>query len=196
MEAINGIILAGGKARRMGGTDKGLSLLQGQPMVLHVIERLKPQLTSLLISANRNREQYRQFNYPVVNDGDDLFLGPLAGIASAIQVTEPPLVLITPCDTPLLPTDLVSRLHETLNQSDSTIAVAHDGERLQQLCFLAQRSILDSIIQQLKQDQRRVQRWINSLNPAICTFDDPLAFSNINTPDEQRQMEQRLMETP
>ena len=178
----------------MGGEDKGLTRLQGKPMVQHVIERLTPQLSTLVISANRNQERYQQYGYPVVADGDEQFQGPLAGIASGIQATDTPLVLVSPCDTPLLPTNLVSRLYNLLQQSDSSIAVAHDGERLQQLCFLAKRSILDSITEQLEQEQRRVQQWINSLNPVICTFDQPIAFSNINTPEEQQRIAQQLEE--
>ena len=194
MESISGIILAGGKARRMGGEDKGLTLLNQRPMVQHVIERLTPQLDTLVISANRNHDAYRQFGYPVISDRDADFQGPLAGIASAIALTETPLVLVSPCDTPLLPENLVTQLHHTLKQSDSTIAVAHDGERLQQLCFLARRSVLGSITALLDRDERRVRVWIDSLNPAVTQFNTPLAFSNINTPKEQQQIEQQLQQ--
>lgn len=172
----------------MGGEDKGLIPLQGQPMVQHVIERLAPQLETLVISANRSHVAYEQFGYPVVSDMDEDFQGPLSGIASAIALTKTPLVLVTPCDTPLLPTNLVEQLYTTLQQSDRSIAVAHDGERLQQLCFLARRSVVDSIHQLLNQGERRVRVWIKSLQPAIASFNNPLAFSNINTPEEQQQI--------
>jgi molybdopterin-guanine dinucleotide biosynthesis protein A len=194
MEQISGIILAGGRARRMGGEDKGLSLLAGRPLVEHVIERLSPQLTTLVISANRNHAAYQQFGYAVLSDRDGDFQGPLAGIASAIAITESPLLLVTPCDTPLLPENLVARLQQTLEQSQRPIAVAHDGERLQQLCFLARRSILGSITTQLNRGERRVRHWINALQPAITHFNAPLAFSNINTAEERQQMEQVLQE--
>ncbi len=192
MEQISGIILAGGKGRRMGGEDKGLTLLRDRPMVQYVIERLTPQLDTLVISANRSHGEYRQFGYPVISDRETSFQGPLAGIASAIEHTETPLVLVSPCDTPLLPTNLVAQLYDTLQQTDHPIAVAHDGERLQQLCFLAKRTILDSITTHLDRGERRVRYWIDSLQPAIAVFDGPLAFSNINTPEEQLQIEQVL----
>lgn len=192
MRQITGIILAGGRAQRMGGEDKGLTQLQGRPMVQHVIERLRPQVSSIVISANRNRAQYEALGYPVVSDGDELFNGPLAGIASAIEHTHSEWVLVTPCDTPLLPTDLVSQLMESLQQSESSIVVAHDGERMQQLCFLAPTAILGSIQQQLAAGERRVYRWLESLNPAICQFESPLSFANINTPEEQLWIESEL----
>ncbi len=191
-DEINGIVLAGGKSRRMGGEDKAFSLIQGQPLITYVIDRLQPQLSTLVISANRNHHQYSRFGYPVVSDNEPDFPGPLAGIASGIEQTSAPLVLITPCDTPLLPTDLVERLYNTLSHSDTAVAVAHDGSRLQHLCFLAERGILPSIQQRLQQKLPRVGDWIESQSPAICRFDDPLAFTNINTPQERQQIEQVL----
>lgn len=176
----------------MGGEDKGLTLLHGGPMVQHVIELLRPQVSSIVISANRNQQRYEEFGYPVVSDMDDQFNGPLAGIASAIQMTDSPLVLVTPCDTPLLPANLAEKLNGALKSSSSQIAVAHDGERMQQLCFLASRTILKSITEQLEQDQRRVYRWLDSLNPAVCHFDSSMPFFNINTPEQQSTIEQML----
>jgi len=193
MKGITGIILAGGRAQRMGGDDKGLTTINGKPMVEHVIERLVPQVSSLVISANRNQQRYEEFGYPVTEDKNNKFDGPLAGIASAIEITDTPLILVTPCDTPLLPTDLVEQLHHAMQQSDSVIAVANDGERMQQLCFLASRSIVNSIRERLANDERRVYRWLESLNPAVCDFHSTLLFSNINTPEEQSAIEQQLL---
>ncbi|MBT3196930.1 MAG: molybdenum cofactor guanylyltransferase [Gammaproteobacteria bacterium] len=194
MDEITGIILAGGRSRRMGGEDKGLSLLKGQPMIAYVIERLRPQVETLVISANRNHTQYRQFGYPVVADslGEIPFQGPLAGIARAIHSTTTPYVLVTPCDTPLLPTHLVERLQSALQQGESPIAVAHDTVRLQPLCFLAKRSIHNTLTEQLNQGERRVQVWMESLQPSLCQFETPSLFSNINTPQERTAIEQQM----
>ena len=52
-DSITGLILAGGKARRMGGIDKGLIAFKGQPMVTHVIKHLSTQVGAILINANR-----------------------------------------------------------------------------------------------------------------------------------------------
>ncbi len=178
----------------MGGDDKGLTTINGKPMVQHVIERLTPQVGTMIISANRNQRYYEAFGYPVISDYNDKFDGPLAGIASAIEITDTPLILVTPCDTPLIPADLVERLYESLQQTDSPIAVAHDGERMQQLCFLASHHIIDSIKERLADNERRVYRWLESLNPAICNFNSTMLFSNINTPEEQSAIEQQLQD--
>ncbi len=192
MEKISGIILAGGRASRMGGEDKGLTPLLGEPMIAHVIHRIQRQLTTLVISANRNQAQYQQFGFPVVSDHLNTFEGPLAGIARGMEAVETPLVLVTPCDTPLLPLDLVSRLQQTLLQSNRPIAVAEGDGRLQPLCFLARRTLLDSVNDSLQQGERRVHRWMDSLRPAHCHFDTPDAFININRPEQRSALEQSL----
>ena len=74
---ICGLVLAGGQGRRMGGVDKGLQLLQGRPLIQHVIDRLRPQVDSLLINANQNLERYAEFGCPVVSDRVGGFAGPL-----------------------------------------------------------------------------------------------------------------------
>lgn len=73
------VILAGGQASRMGGQDKGLIQLNGQPLVQHVIDKLAPQTPTLLINANRNQSQYQQFA-PVISDEFPDYPGPLGGI--------------------------------------------------------------------------------------------------------------------
>ena len=77
---VTGLIYAGGRATRMGGVDKGLELFRGRPLIEAVIDRLKPQCVSIVISANRNLERYAAWGYPVVRDLDDAFAGPLAAL--------------------------------------------------------------------------------------------------------------------
>ena len=81
---ITGVILAGGLARRMGGVDKGLIDLRGQPLVAHVIAALEPQVENIIISANRDLDRYTEFGYPVVTDTLPDHPGPLAGILSSM----------------------------------------------------------------------------------------------------------------
>ena len=106
---VTGLIYAGGRATRMGGVDKGLELFRGRPLIEAVIDRLKPQCVSIVISANRNLERYAAWGYPVVRDLDDAFGGPLAALAAAgaqsVVMTE--WVLTAPCDAPFFPEDLM-----------------------------------------------------------------------------------------
>ena len=110
-EFITGVILAGGRAQRMGGCDKGLIKLLGKPLVEYVIRALKPQVAEMIINANRNRERYAAYGYPIIADLMDGFYGPLAGMASAMQAARTPYIVTTPCDSPFVPSDLVKRLY-------------------------------------------------------------------------------------
>ena len=81
---VTGVVLAGGRATRMGGQDKGLINLNGQPLFEHVMSKLAPQVGSMVISANRNIEIYQSVEVNVLSDTLPDYPGPLAGILSAI----------------------------------------------------------------------------------------------------------------
>ena len=77
--AITGLILAGGRGSRMGGVDKGLQPFRGQPLAMHALQRLQPQVGDVMINANRNIPAYQAFGVPVWPDADpQAYAGPLA----------------------------------------------------------------------------------------------------------------------
>ena len=86
---ITGLILAGGRGSRMGGVDKGLQTFHGTPMVQHVLQRLAPQTSAVLINANRNVDRYAMFGVPVVADALPDFAGPLAGMLAGLDQCTP-----------------------------------------------------------------------------------------------------------
>ncbi|MGB5063699.1 MAG: molybdenum cofactor guanylyltransferase MobA, partial [Candidatus Competibacter sp.] len=133
--AVTGVILAGGRAERMGGRDKGLLPLAGEPLIAHGIRRLRPQVAELLISANRNHDAYRTYGCRVVGDDPDgRFRGPLAGMLAALRVAETPYLLTAPCDSPLLPVDYARRMLAALEREQTTVSVAY-GEDCWQPVF-------------------------------------------------------------
>ena len=189
-EAITGVILAGGLGRRMGGTDKGLQLLRGQPMVAWVIERLRPQVGELLINANQNGERYAEFGYRVVPDQIPDFAGPLAGLHAALSVAGQPLVLTVPCDSPFLPVDLVSRLLAALTAAKADLAVARTFEQVHPVFCLCRREVLPHLTEYLHGGGRKFERWYSTLNAVEVAFDDQAeAFANINTREELSRCE-------
>lgn len=192
-EQVTGVILAGGRATRMGGVDKGLVPVNGRPMITWVIDVLRPQVADVLVNANRNLDEYRAFGYPVIDDGDDEFRGPLAGIASGLRVATSRYVAFAPCDSPLVCNDLVARLGAALTQEKVRIAVAHDGERLQPVFALLERSLLDDLMRYLDNGGRKIDRWYAEHGYAQADFSDVAeSFANINAPDEKRALEQKL----
>ena len=133
--SITGVVLAGGRARRMGGEDKGLLPFRGQPLVSCALDALKAQADTVLINANRNLDEYRALGYPVIQDGTTTFDGPLAGLLSAMRAANTPYILIAPCDAPLMTGDLLERLVSRFNAVQDSglppeLCAAHDGERL------------------------------------------------------------------
>ena len=189
--SITGIILAGGKSRRMGGVDKGLMDFLGKPMVAHVLQRLAPQVDEVLINANREAERYAALGPPVVQDDIAGFAGPLAGLHKGMRVAAHPYVLTVPCDSPLLPMNLVQRLMQGLIERDADLAVAKTGVQAHPVFCLCRKSLLPDLEQFLNDGGRKIDAWYGRLNVAEVAFDDnPQAFANINTPGELLGLEQ------
>jgi molybdopterin-guanine dinucleotide biosynthesis protein A len=188
--AITGLVLAGGMGRRMGGVDKGLLELRGRPLVAWVVERLRPQVDSLLINANQNRERYAGFGCPVVADQIPDFAGPLAGLHAALSAASTPLVATAPCDSPFLPEDLVSRLFSALTAAGAEIAVARTFDQPHPVFCLCRRELLPHLAVFLAGGGRKFERWYATLKVVEVAFDDEAdAFENINTREELGRFE-------
>lgn len=188
-ERIAGLILAGGRGQRLGGLDKGLVHWAGRPLVAWAIAALAPQTATLLISANRNLPAYRAYGYPLVEDRRPGFVGPLAGIASALAVAPAPWLLCLPCDAPRSPADLGRRLAEALRADGAQIAIASDGIRLQPLHALIPAGLAASLEDYLAAGERSVQGWYRRHRVAVADFRDcPHAFANLNTPEDARRL--------
>lgn len=109
MTTITGVVLAGGKARRMGGVDKGLLELNGKPLWQHVADALMTQLSHVVVNANRHQEIYQVSGLKVIEDSLADYPGPLAGMLSVMQQEAGEWFLFCPCDTPYIPHDLAAR---------------------------------------------------------------------------------------
>lgn len=185
---ITGLILAGGRGMRMGGVDKGLQTLQGKPMIMHVMQRLQPQVDRIMINANQNLNRYREFSFPVWSDEKNDYAGPLAGMQAGLIHCETAYMLTVPCDTPMLPTDLVTQLATALEKSTADIAVAntkqHDRIQRQPVFCLMKKTVLTDLTAALERGVRKVDLWLAEKNVVDVVFDDETAFANINTLEE------------
>lgn len=182
---VTGVILAGGQARRMGGQDKGLVMLDGKPMIEIIIDVLKPQTAKLLINANRNHDRYSQYGLEMVADELSGYCGPLAGMASALKIINTDYIVTAPCDSPFIPLDLVQRLADALENKSTDISVAHDGERIQPVFCMIKKTLLQSLTDYLAAGERKIDRWFKQHDFAIADFSDkPETFDNINTHED------------
>ena len=190
---ISSIILSGGRATRMGGVDKGLISLQNKPLIQHVISRLQPQADEIFINANREIAQYESFGYKVLQDENQDFSGPLAGVLLGLKHAKHDLVLSVPCDSPLLPLDLVARLHSGMAKSHMDIAVARSDRNAHPVFCLMKKSVMPSLIAFLDAGERKVSAWQKSQKCCEVDFSDCSdAFVNLNTPQDLADLEQKI----
>jgi len=186
-------IIAGGQSRRMGGGNKGIKPLQEKMMITHVVERITPQSSAIVINANDAPEEYRALDYPLIADSITGHLGPLAGVLTILETFEDELVMILPCDTPLIPLDLVERMQTKLLQSDSDLCTIEADGNLHPIFMLLKRTLAPSIREFLEAGERRVGFWLKQQNYCVADFGDQAhAFSNINTPEEFERISREL----
>ena len=182
---ITGIVLAGGQGRRMGGVDKGLVELDGRPLVAHVIERLAPQVGTLLVNANQNAERYAALGYAVVPDAVGGFAGPLAGLHAGMTAARTSYVVTAPCDSPFLPHDLVSRLAVALDRANAGLAAARTFDQPHPVFALVRAAMLPHLADFLAGGGRKIDAWYATFANVEVAFDDEAdAFRNINTAAE------------
>lgn len=182
------IVLAGGRATRLGGIDKALVNFAGRPLIAHVLERLTPQVDDILINCNRNQAALARLGYPLISDEKLDYSGPLAGIISSLPACRHETVLVVPCDSPFLPDDLHDRLSALLT-ADKDLVIAHDSERLQPLFMLLRRALLPSLRDYREHGHYKVERWCMTQKVAIARFAEPRHFINLNTPEELKKAE-------
>ena len=192
-EAITGVVLAGGRGSRMGGADKGLQTLDGEPLAWHALSRLRAQVGPAAINANRHLEAYAAMGVPVWPDALPDHPGPLAGFLAALAHCKTPWLVTVPCDTPNFPLDLVERLASALEADAVDLALAatreHGEVRLQPVFCLLRASLVDSLREFMASGSRSVERWTAQQRRAVVVFDDAWAFFNANTLDELRQLQ-------
>ena len=189
---ITGVILAGGKGRRMQGKDKGLIELNGKLLIQHVISAIAPQVGQLVINANRNLQDYADLGYPVVRDSMADYQGPLAGFLATMDSVDTQQLVTVPCDGPSLPRDLVQRLVAEREQAAADIAVAHDGRRLQPVYALLPTRLKHDLKAFLDSGGRKIDLWYAQHNVVQVDFSDSAeAFVNINTPQDREELQRR-----
>ena len=191
---ITGLILAGGRAQRMGGIDKGLIPFHGKPLIESAIARLKPQVQTIVINANRNITKYAGYGYPVIVDETPDFSGPLAGFSVGLKACKTPYLLTSPCDSPLLPNNLVELLSTEMQRGDFQLVYASSKEAngkvwAQPVFCLMHANLQDSLANFLLTGDLKIDHWFKELRCSTVIFDDAQVFANVNTPEELKKLE-------
>ncbi|MGZ8192057.1 MAG: molybdenum cofactor guanylyltransferase MobA [Methylobacter sp.] len=179
---VTGVVLAGGLARRMNYQDKGLVNYQGRPLVSYSIAALAAIAGRVIISANRNFDQYQQFAVPVIADLTGGFDGPLAGLLAAMIHADTDVLVVMPCDSPLIKAEHLQKLLTVRSENDAGVAVAFDGKRLHPVFLAIKTTLQQSLQDYLASGQRKMDIWIEQQKMVKVDFsNEPEIFININT---------------
>ena len=198
--ATVGVLLAGGRARRMGGGDKCLRPLGGRPLLAHVVERVAPQVDRLVLNANGNPARFAGFGLPVAADLLPGALGPLAGVLTgmawaAAGAPDARWILTVATDAPFLPPDLAARLHAAVRRDGADMACAASDGRHHPVIGLwpvGLRSALEAALRD--EGITKVDRWTARYKLAVADFDagPPDPFFNANRPADLETAEKIL----
>ena len=189
---VVGVLLAGGQSRRMGGGDKALRPLGGVTLLDRVIERLRPQVDALVLNANGEPTRFARFALPVVPDGVPGFAGPLAGVLAGLdwaasQCPDCPYVASVATDAPFLPTDLVARLVEGLEEAGADLACAASGGRSHPVFGLWPVRLREDLRRAVFTEEiHKVDLWTAGHKLVTVAFaDEPVdPFFNANRPED------------
>lgn len=195
------VILAGGRASRMGGGDKGLRLLGGRPLLDRVLDRIAPQVGPVVLNANGDPARFAGYGLPVVADSLPDRPGPLAGVLAGLDwAADAGLdqIVSVAADTPFFPAALVPRLQSSA-QNGMALAASRDrdGRVWRQPTFgLWPVALRDDLRAALQEGLRKVVLWTDRHGAGQAVFEmdrgvDP--FFNVNTPEDLAEAH-RLLE--
>ncbi|MEO0810497.1 MAG: molybdenum cofactor guanylyltransferase MobA [Pseudomonadota bacterium] len=193
---ITGIVLAGGKSRRMGGGDKGGVEVAGKPMLQHIVDRFRPQVGRLAINANGDAKRFAAYGLDVFPDATRDYPGPLAGILAGMvwagkNTPKARWIASVPIDIPLLPLDLIARLRAACAANPVAVAIAGSNGRLHPVIGLWPIGFSGDLAAALENGVRKVQHWTSRHHAIAVDFPaveiagrcvDP--FFNVNTPQD------------
>lgn len=169
----------------MGGRDKGLVEFRDRPMIGHTIELVRPHVDSLIISCNRNELRYQSLADKTVVDPLDDFQGPLAGILAGLKACDTELLLVLPCDTPLLSNEILERLLAAARAKPDHITVLAESGGLHPLHAVIPANLCADLEQWLSGGQRAVQRWMRNHPFQLVDISDMSEqLYNLNTQQE------------
>ena len=190
---IGGVILAGGKASRMGFRDKALSLMHGRPLLEYVASNAANQVEHLVLNVNHNIQHYQIFGLPIVPDRDASYHGPLLGILSAMHWFQSEqadkgisYLACFPGDVPEFPQDVVSQLAQKLSKESNAVAYIFHQNQIQSLFSLWDLGVIRQVEEAVAAGSYGPKLLFGSLNAVAVYCDDnsPGIFYNINNEED------------
>lgn len=171
----------------MGGADKGLMPFHGRPLIDIAIDKIKPHVADIMVSANRNLSDYERRGYRVLKDEplrDDSpgYEGPLAGILTALKACKTPWLMVLPCDAPMFPGDITAQLWDCID--DQHKAAHIDGHPTFALIHVSHLQKLETFLQH---GERKLGKWLEIIGSVAHDGGSEASFRNLNTPQDLAQ---------
>ena len=194
-----GLLLAGGLSRRMGGGDKCLRPLGGRPVLAHIIERARPQVSALVLNANGDPARFAAFGLPVAPDVIEGFAGPLSGVLTGMEwaaAHRPDAAWLATfaTDAPFFPRDLVARLPAAIERGKADMACARSDGQDHPVFGLWPVHLRADLRRAMEEGVRKVDLWTARYKLAVAEFEtapfDP--FFNANRPEDLAEAERLL----
>jgi len=200
---VVGLVLAGGRATRMGGGDKCLLTLAGRPILAHLVERLRPQVRRIVLNVNGDLDRFSAFGLPVAGDPVEGHAGPLAGVLAGLEwaaakAPDCPWVLSVPGDGPFVPRDLVARLLGEAQAGAEVVTVSAAGNRNPVVALWAVALAADLRRALIEEKLAKVDTFAERRRRVVVDWPDrPVdPFFNANSPEELAEAERLLPLAP
>ena len=179
----------------MGGGDKCLRYLAGRPLLEHIVERARPQVSTLILNAGGEAERFGAYGLPVVADTVPGFAGPLAGVLTGLEWAADnavPWLASFATDAPFIPLDLVARLAGAVEAAGADMASAASDGRAHPVFGLWPVALKGELRRAIEtEDMRKIDRWTARYHLVQVDFPcrpiDP--FFNVNSPEDLARAE-------
>jgi molybdopterin-guanine dinucleotide biosynthesis protein A len=193
----SGIILAGGRSTRFGGGEKSLKPVNGQPMICHVREAIKPLVDEIIVSVRGEEQRNRVF--PYLLDGNNAFvydelsdIGPLAGMLPSLKAARGEYVVVVACDMPLVNTRAIELLFEKAKGHDAAVPIGDDGFLEPLHAVYRREPMIRAVEESIKKGERRIASPLNHLKDVVYVPVDQIrkvdpelkTFLNVNRAED------------
>lgn len=172
---ITGIILSGGKGSRL-GTEKGLAVYGGKPLVSYSIAALEPLCGEILLSANNELESYLQFGLKIVED-EVKGVGPMGGILACLKRSKTSYNLVLSCDIPFVETALLSYLLSQIENYQVVVPV-HGNNLLEPLCGFYNTNVISCLEESVHSGDYKLMDFLRLIKLKTIVIDNRLPFFN------------------
>jgi molybdopterin-guanine dinucleotide biosynthesis protein A len=184
---ISGAILAGGRARRMGGADKGALEIGGRRIIDRQLAELAAIAADVLIVANDTAGR-QQYGARIVADRI-AGVGPLGGLYTALLEARHETVLVIACDMPFVTRGLLARLAAELSPEDDAV-MPRSARGLEPLCAAYRRRCAEVARAHIERGDLELARLGRDIrvrelgSEVLAPYGGDHAFENVNTPHD------------